>query len=483
MLLFFLTSSALASPADFYGFGGASIGQAGGGVASVSDTSATFLNPAGLSNMERPEILWGASVVRFQMADVPSFYWDVNRDGRVDQSDAPLSVDATPDAADGMMMAFSAPILDRFHIGAGLFLPFAHLTRFHTFEPSLPNYFMLENRLNRYAMGFAGSVELPKGLSIGAGARFLVRAPLALHFTLSSQVSAESATDGQEDFVDAEIDVHSIDLRIEADMVPTLGLQWDLGEMHAALEGFRLGVAARGEASMDIDVLMDGQINFGLVDAGELEDTTLALVYQSQVHVLDHYLPTQIQSGLAYRPTPSLDLYVDAQFTQWSSMELNIAQIEEAILNATLADLSTSDVRDGNAINVSFQDTASIKAGVSLRFPNWELGGLLGDMQLIPRGGVAYEPSPLVSQSSESALLNADRLVFALGLGGIHRLFAFGSERRLDWDSYFQYHTLATGSLARESSTEPKAGQPREGNTIPIGGRILVAGFQARYQY
>jgi hypothetical protein len=111
------------------------------------------------------------------------------------------------------------------------------------------------------------------------------------------------------------------------------------------------------------------------------------------------------------------------------------------------------------------------------------MGAGLGSIQLIPRGGVAYEPSPLVSQSSQSALLDADRLVFALGLGGLHRLFAFGSQRQLEWDAYMQYHTLASGSLFRDSASETEAGTPREGNSIPIGGRILVAGFQARYQY
>ena len=336
---------------------------------------------------------------------------------------------------------------------------------------------MLENRLNRYAMGFAGSVELPKGLSIGAGARFLVRAPLALHFTLSSEVSAESATDGQEDFVEAEIDVHSIDLRIEADMVPTLGIQWDFGEVHPALDGLRLGVAARGEASMDIDVLMDGQINFGLVDAGELEDTTLALVYRSQVHVLDHYLPAQIQSGLAYRPTPSLDMYVDAQLTQWSSMELNIAQIEEAILNATLADLSTSDVRDGNAIDVAFQDTAAFKQASPFAF----------------QAGRWAPVSEASSSSHEAAWPtnpalwspNPRRVLFWTPTDWCSRWdlegstdFAFGSQRQLEWDAYMQYHTLASGSLfgTRLQRQRP---EPQERASIPIGGRILVAGFQA----
>jgi long-subunit fatty acid transport protein len=483
MPILLLLSTALASPAEFYGFGGASIGQGGGGVANVADTSAAFLNPAGLSHMERPEILFGGSLVRFKMPTLPGVYWDTNRDGLITSADKALQVDGTPDAADGGMMGFSTPILDRYHIAGALFLPKAHLTRFQTFDPSIPTYFMLENRLHRYAMALAGSVELPKGVSIGGGARMLVRAPLALSFTLSTAISAEDASDGEEDFVSAELDVHAIDLRLEADMVPTFGIQWDVGEVLPSLQGLRLGFSGRGEASMDIDVFMDGQINAELINAGDLEGTTLALVYASKVHVLDHFLPGQLQAGAAYSPVEALDIYVDGQYTHWSGMELNIAQISETILEATLADLSASSISDGNQLDVDFRDTFSLKMGVSLRFPEWDLGESLGRVQLIPRGGFGYEPSPLGGQSAESALLDSDRLIFALGLGSIHHFQAFGDSRRLEWDLFFQRHKLASGPYDRPVSEELKAGYPVGGASIPIGGGVTVAGIQTRYQY
>lgn len=310
-----------------------------------------------------------------------------------------------------------------------------------------------------------------------------MRAPLAIHFTLGTDISAEGATNGETDFVAATIDVHGIDLRLEADMVPTFGIQWDLGELNASLDGLRIGASARGQASMDIDVVMDGQINASLVDSGELNATTLALVYYSKVHVLDHFLPAQVQGGIAYSPAPALDVFLDAQVTNWKAMELNIAQIEEAVIEATMADLETSDVVDGNPLDVSFRNTATLKAGIQLRLPEWNLGPSIGRLQLIPRGGFSYEPSPLVSQSADSALLDSDRLIFALGLGGVHHATLLGEERRLDWDVFGQLHTLANGSLTRDSGGEPQAGYPRDSTSLPIGGRVFIAGVQGRYQY
>ena len=484
MLLGLLAATtALASPTDFYGFGGQSIGQGGGGVASITGSASAFLNPAGLTGLDRPEVLYGAGIVRFQTPELPSLYWDTNRDGTLNEYDDGLVIDATPDSADGAMLAFSAPTIDQFHIGAGLFLPIAHITRFQTFDPELPNYFMLENRPHRYAMAFGGGVRLPKGLSIGAGGRFLVRAPLAIHFTIDADLSAEDASNGESDFVGAEIDVHTIDLRLKADMVPTFGFQWDLGEVSERLRGLRIGGSARGEASMAIDVVMDGQINAGLVDAGELTATTLALVYYSKVQVLDHYLPAQLQGGAAYSPHPALDMHVDVQATNWAAMELNIAQIEEAIIEASLADIATSEIVDGNPLDVSFRNTLTIKTGLELKLPEWTLGGVAGRVQLIPRAGFSYVPSPMVSQSPSSALLDSDRLLIAAGLGFVHHTSILGRERRFDWDAFGQVHTLAPGSLQRDSGGQPLAGYPQDSSDLPIGGNVFVAGIQGRYQY
>jgi len=483
MSLFLLLSTALASPADFYGFGGKTIGQGGGGVAAVNDSSACFLNPAGLSQMDQPELLYGASIIRFNMPDLPDLHWDTNRDGTINSSDPALKVDPTPDPADGAAIAFSTPVLDRFHVGAALFLPFSHLTRFQTFDPAIPTYFMLENRLHRYALAMAGSVELPHGLSFGLGARFLVRSPLAIHFTLSAGVSAEDAAAGEDEYVDVEVDVHAIDLRLKADAVPTFGLLWDLGETSPVLEGLRFGISGRGEASMDIDVVMDGQINASLEDAGTLEDTALALIYYSKVQILDHFLPRELQVGLAYSPNSRLDTYLDARFTQYSRMEINVAQTSDAVLEATLADLSASGIGDGNPLDLGLEDTLSFRTGLSLRFPEWELGRKLGKIQLTPRGGFGFVPSPLESQSTDSALLDSDRLVFALGLGAVHQFEALGQSRRLEWDVYGQMHQLASGQLARPSSDPLVAGTPIDSDSVPIGGRVFIAGAQTRFQY
>ena len=152
-------------------------------------------------------------------------------------------------------------------------------------------------------------------------------------------------------------------------------------------------------------------------------------------------------------------------------------------VEASLADIATSEIVDGNPLDVSFRNTFSVKTGVELHLPEWQLGSPLGRVQLIPRAGFSYIPSPLESQSSESALLDSDRLLIAVGLGFIHHTAVLGTERQFDWDLFGQVHTLAPGSLARDSGGQAIAGYPQTSISLPIGGNVFVAGIQGRYQY
>ena len=57
LFILIFSHTSIASPVDLYGFGGANIGRGGGGVAIVEDSTAPMLNPAGLSFIDRPELL------------------------------------------------------------------------------------------------------------------------------------------------------------------------------------------------------------------------------------------------------------------------------------------------------------------------------------------------------------------------------------------------------------------------------------------
>jgi hypothetical protein len=106
------------------------------------------------------------------------------------------------------------------------------------------------------------------------------------------------------------------------------------------------------------------------------------------------------------------------------------------------------------------------------------------------RGGIGHEPSLLVSQGIDSALLDSSRLIIGVGLG-IEHLNPFwrpeeaGAEqdRLVRWDGFLQYHILGNAELIRPIPEIPTAGYTQDGSSIPVGGHLLAAGAQWSFQY
>ena len=83
-------------------------------------------------------------------------------------------------------------------------------------------------------------------------------------------------------------------------------------------------------------------------------------------------------------------------------------------------DVEYSMKKDGNPLDPEFKNTWGVRLGAEMRFPYWDLPWQLGTMRTHLRGGFGYEPTPLVSQTQDSALLDSDRILFACGLGAEH---------------------------------------------------------------
>jgi len=149
-------------------------------------------------------------------------------------------------------------------------------------------------------------------------------------------------------------------------------------------------------------------------------------------------------------------------------------------MTAALADLENLEVKDGNLFSVEFRDTWSVRGGLELTLPSTRLPGKLGQMRMHARAGGGYEQTPLLilSQTSKSALLDADRILVAAGLGAEHRSPLTLIEGPFRWDAFAQVQYLAPGQLNRAAPPTPVAGYTLDNAPLPIGGRIVAAGIQ-----
>lgn len=484
-----LAAHALASPMEFYGFGGRKMGRAGAGMALSEGTDSILSNPAALPGIEHPELSLGFLVANTQFADFGDLYWDTNRDGLIDETDTPLDAGPSYDAVHGVVIGATRPLGRRAAIGLGMFIPKERLLRLQTFEPSIPTYFLYANRTQRYELGVALGVRPLWGISLGGGLQMVPRAKYSMDATLDLTVAGATTDDTTaSDLVGMSLDVHQMTLDLVPGFSPNVSLQWDAGEALPVLDGLQLGAAWRGEAGLPVDVDIDLQINTTTGEMGSIDSITLPLVMAIQLGVFDHYVPSELNFGASYTIERTLTLSADVRRTAWDQMQVSIAKVTHTNVSGATVDFGDDAVAEGNPYTIELVPTWALRVGADLQLPAIHTTTTLGDLRVITRGGFGFEPTPLAGQTAESALLDSDRLIFAVGLGVEHQdPFRKKSRperaRAMRLDGFFQYHLLASGEYARPVPDVPTAGYTVDGSPIPIGGHLLAAGGQWSFAY
>jgi long-subunit fatty acid transport protein len=481
-----IAAAALASPMEFYGFGARKMGRAGGGVAVSEGPESILQNPAALPGQLHPQFSLGFVGVDTEFLPIHDVWWDTNRDGSIDATDPPLAMGPDYDAIQGLMVGVTRPIGRYFSFGAGFFLPTDRLLRLQTFEPQLPTYFLYENRAQRYELSVGAGLRPAWGLSVGGGVQVIPRARYRLSATLDMKVeAAESGDDSANDVLAVGLDVHDMELDLVPGFAPMVALHWDAGQAIPALEGLELGASWRGDAGLPVDVDIDLQVNAGTGTIGDLDPTTLPLVLALSLGVFDHYTPSQLNLGAAYTFVETFMMTVDVKRTAWDQMTPSIATVTHLTVEGSGLDVEDGSAKDGNPYDVVLDATWSPRLGAELRLPRFTLWPRWGEWEIDVRGGFGFEPTPLVSQTTATALLDGDRTIFAVGLGFEHDdpFRHEGKQRRARLDGFVQYHIVASGSLDRGVPEEPTAGYSVDGSPVPIGGHLLAAGVQWGLEY
>lgn len=480
-----LVATALASPMDFYGFGARRMGRAASGLALPDGFDAVLTNPAALPGIPYPELGVGFVVAQADFSDLPDVWWDTNQDGHVDTSDTPLHLEPDADAVHGFMVGATRPFGHKAAGGVALFLPVERLFRLQTFEPALPTYFLYGNRTQRYELGGGVAWRPIAGLAIGGGLQMIPRARYRLDATLDVTVAGTEDTQAAAgDVLGLSLDVHAMELDVVAGFSPSLSLHWNAGEAVPVLDGLQLAGAWRGEAGLPVDVSVNLQANLATEDLGDLDDVVLPLVLALDLGVFDHYVPETLSFGAAYTFRDTVTLTADLKRTGWDRMRFSVAKVVHASVDGAAVDLGEEPVADGNPYDVTLRATWAPRLGTEIVTPAVASGTRFGEVRLLARGGIGFEPSPLVSQTVDTALLDSDRFIFAFG-GGLScdDPLRRKERRAVELDGFFQYHQLAAGQLDRGEPSEPTPGYAVDGSAYPIGGHLLAAGVEWSMQY
>ncbi|MEZ4319837.1 MAG: hypothetical protein R3F61_20160 [Myxococcota bacterium] len=468
---------------DLYGLGARFSGAGGGGIALVDDGTAAYLNPAGLFYVRRPHAGIGFGVAKHRFEDVPGLWWDTNRDGTLDARDAPLEVKASPADATGLHIEAGRNVGGKFGIGLTAYIPTNTLILFEMFEPSLPAYVMYDNRLQRFvAAGGVGGEILP-GVSIGASIDLLAKADVDVRMTVDATLVAPDEDD--EDLEDVvgqiTVDTHHLALRVKPAFSPVFGVQLHPGRWVPALEGLSLAGTYHGAAGFDVNTEIDVQANVNITDVGDLDPFVTALILQSRLAMLDHYVPPRITIGAAYSRADTFAVYAEGRWSDWRRLVLNVARVEDAVITSPLVDIDENIV-DGNAYGLLVRPVWALRAGTELHLPKWSFDTSWKYLRLTARGGFAYEQSPILQQGADTSILDSDRTTFTLGAGAEFWDPLSLVDGAVRIDAFFQTHQLARRVLDRQTDV-PRAGYPVDAAGIPVGGNILVFGAQWSFDY
>lgn len=475
-----LASVGWAGPVDLYGFGARSMGRGGGGAALVDSSTGVFLNPSGLSRMIQPDLTVSMHLLRSSFEPLPDVRWDTNRDGWLDEDDAPLAVSTDYGPADGLQISVGRPIGRRLGISIAGFLPVNDLMRIRTFEPALPTYALYENRAHRFELAAGFGWEQLDGLHVGGAVELMSRARYEIAVTLDAPVSGAGEDDaGLGDLVGPlTFDTHRMSLELVPTWVPVVGVTWEVGEALPALSGLVLAGSWRGTTGMPVLVDIDLQANVRVEDVGSLEPVVVPVLAPIQLDFFDHYVPARLLVGAAWS-TERWAVYGETYRYRWSALRLSVADLRGARLDTPLLGLAEPELRDGNDYDVVVEDTWCVRMGAEGRVLTVTLPEGWDDLGVDLRAGLSVEPSPLVAQGPESAILDADRRMVSAGLTLSHGEPFDVLGGPLHWDIAAQWHTLARGTLPRSPGAEGP-GSPVGASGYNIGGNLWQLGLQLR---
>ena len=377
--------------------------------------ASVYYNPARLAFEDEPSFSIGFSSGEFKL--------------RIDHSE--VEVRSAPSLTLGLSLPlpFLGWLEDRIALGLGLVMPQTSVLIADIPEPTTPSFTLLETRAQTVSIQAAIAFSPLDWLSIGAGVIALA--------TLDGRVEVGPNETGR---LGSEVsDV------LVADFAPVVGIAVD------ALSWLSFSTLYRGESRARFTFPIDAdlgdlasQVGLSALDVEVLPIPTLAIEGVAQ------FDPEQISLEVAGRPHPKLVIASSLTWKHWSRFDNPIVYTAE---------------RPGDTPQPppDFSDTFAFRFGAEV----------LIDAEIIelePRLGFSFEPSPTPLQEGYHNYLDNDRVLIGVGLGLKWRF--------LTLDLAFQAHHLIPRKVTKSESVDKEhPGWPslhHEGEIFYFGAEVGV---------
>lgn len=361
--------TAQASPVDLFGYGARGGAMAGAIISSAEDHEAVYYNPAALAYATRPTFALG-----FQRAD---FFLEL------EGKDAPALGAPALFFGFGVPLPFGGFLEDRLTLGLGFVLPQTSILIAEVPAPGQPSFLLVENRAQTVSLQGGLGLRVTDWLSFGAG--FLALAELI------GDISVAPNDEGR------------LGSRVRDQVIADYSAVF--GVLVRPADWLSFGATYHGESAAAFELPITAELGSGF----SIPIPRLDLVGTAQ------YDPRQISAEVSVAPTQGVRLALAATWKQWSLYENPI--VYTAVPDTLPTELCPQKVVGAQEGQIGciqpppeFDDIVVPRLGVE-----WVLG--FGAWEVIPRAGLAYEPSPVPEQDGDQNYLDNDRLIVAAGLG------------------------------------------------------------------
>ncbi|HLU67148.1 MAG TPA: hypothetical protein VKZ63_12780 [Kofleriaceae bacterium] len=273
-----------ASPLELYGFGGRSPALAGAGGSDAAGFDSTYLNPAGLAEVDRKRLSFG-----YLLGSIA-----LRMDGEPTDTERPagLSFGAA------LPLPLGGALRDRVGLGLGFFIPTSSLVQVEVPRPGDPYFALLETRSQTLGILLSTGVRLSDRWRVGAGIHAL--AALRGRIFVDVDGAGRFTTDSEQ--------------RLITHFAPVAGATWD------ATSRLRVGLTARGASRSDYDIQVTNDL------ASQLPLTLPAL----RIAGVAQYDPLAVEAEVAWSAGPALRLYGQLSYQRWSAFPLPTENPQES---------------------------------------------------------------------------------------------------------------------------------------------------------
>ena len=396
-----------------------------GRASAVNDASILFGNPAGLSKLERPEVVGGFGLIKANV-DIDNANRKSSEGDMVPMTPVPFGY-------------YASPIDEKFSWGIGLYVPYALIS---DYEKSFGGrYKGLYSKVEVVTLQPTLSYQINDRVSVGFGPTInKIKGKLVNKLDNSAALGTGETKVG-----------------IKGDDV---AYGFNVGLMVDVTDSLTWGLTYHSK----VDYTLEGRTKVSSFNGAVL--SALNGEYDAS---LDFTTPETVDTSITYKLDDKWTVYAGSTWTRWSRLEAIVVENENSP-NLTIPGIGTLPAPLGTVSEeLKWHDTWSYAIGTSYQLTP----------EVVLRTGLAFDPSPAENAHRTARIPVGNRKVFSLGAG-----WSPSKDMTIDVAySYLRESKASVNQPDRTLSAGPISANIAPGFSAEYNNSAHGLGLQATYRF